>query len=78
MQFDSAGGATGRHDFEDPILGPDPGPDLEPTALYPTMGCRAVGPRFWAGVWAPNPVPEIRPGEGGGVRVFYAPRTEPR
>ena len=33
VQFDSAGGAAGRRDFEDPVLGPDPGPHLEPTAL---------------------------------------------
>jgi len=44
--FVSAGGAAGRRDFEDPVLGPDPGPHLEPNALYPTVGCRAVGPRL--------------------------------
>ena len=37
MQFDSAGGAAGRRDFEDPVLGPNPGSHFEPTALYPTV-----------------------------------------
>ena len=36
VQFDSAGGAAGRRDFEDPVLGPNPGSHFEPTALYPT------------------------------------------
>ena len=31
-QFDSAGGAAGRRDFEDPV----PGSHFEPIALYPT------------------------------------------
>ena len=66
----SAGGAAGRRDFEDPVLGPNPSPHLEPTALYPTVGCRAVGPRLWAGFWAQNPEPEIRPAQGGCVTVF--------
>jgi len=74
VQFDSAGGAAGRRDFEDPVLGPNPGPHFEPTALYPTVGCRAVGPRLWAGFWAQNPVPEIRPARGGASR-FLCPRV---
>ena len=74
MQFDSAGGATGRREFEDPILGPDPGPDLEPTALYPKWGAGQSVPDC-----GPEPGLKIRsPKSGlarGGASGFFMPRA---
>ena len=73
--LDPACGATRRRDFEDRILGPDSGPDFGPTALYLTVGCGALGPTFWAGIWAQNPGLEIEPFEGGCDSVFLALRA---
>ena len=74
VQFDPAGGATGRHDFEDRILGPDSGPDFGPRALHLKWGAGHAVPDS-----GPESGPKIRsPKSGlamGGASAFFMPRA---